>query len=377
MGSRERLLTPVSDAGSASLRDRPTPVAFVLPSFAGGGAQKVLLAFAAQLDRAAFAPVVIVLEPVGPWRALVPEGLRVVSLDKPRLRTALPALLRVLRIERPAIVVSTIGYLNLGVLLLKPWLAGRPRVVVREANTPKRHARSAPGQWLYRLGYRFLYRGADTVVCPANYLRDELVAGGVAPGRIVVLPNPVDEAALRTSAAVPRRAPGPGRRFVCVGRLTAQKGYDRLLDDFAQMPQDSQLTIFGEGEELPVLQGKVEHLGLTGRVALAGFEPEPAPWLAGADALLLPSRWEGLPNVALEALACGTSVIASPEAGGIVEIAGEAAPGAVTLVPCGSAFVAAMSACAPRGDAGLSPSLLPDRYRMDRASAAFAAMLAA
>jgi glycosyltransferase involved in cell wall biosynthesis len=108
------------------------------------------------------------------------------------------------------------------------------------------------------------------------------------------------------------------------------------------MPPQSHLTIFGEGELQSALRQQIERLNLKGRVALVGFEPQPAPWLAGADALLLPSRWEGLPNVALEALACGTPVIATPEAGGIGEIAAQAKPGAVTLAAPGHEFVTAM-----------------------------------
>lgn len=354
----------------------PIAVAFVLTSFAGGGAQKVLLTLAAQLDRRLFAPTVIVLNESGPWRQLVPEGLRVISLQRARLRDALVPLVRVLRAERPAIVVTTIGYMNIGVLMLRPFLAGRPRIVVREANTPSRHAQSVLGRLAYRLAYRFLYRFADRVLCPAVLIRDELIAKfGVPAGRIVVLPNPVDEAAIRAAAASTRRAPGPGRRFVCVGRLTAQKGYDRLLDDFARMPSDSRLTIFGDGELHGALQRQIERLGVEGRVALAGFQRDPGPWLAGADALLLPSRWEGLPNVVLEALACGTPVVVTPESGGIAEIAGHAPPLAVTLAASGDAFVAAMLACEPRAEATLCSSLLPDVYRLDRAATAFSAIL--
>ena len=357
---------------------RPIAVAFVLPSFAAGGAQKVLLTFAAQLDRAAFTPVMIVMEAIGPWMSLVPPGMRVISLDRPRLRQAIPALIRTLRAERPAIVVSTIGYMNLGILLVKPFLRGKPRVVVREANTPRRHARNALGKFFYWLSYRLLYRRADRIVCPASYIGGELTKEyGVLAKQIVVLPNPVDENVLRGSAAVVRRAPGQGRRFVCVGRLTEQKGYDRLLEDFAKLPPDSQLTIFGEGELQAVLEVQIERLNLKGRVALAGFEPLPAPWLAGADALLLPSRWEGLPNVALEALSCGTPVIAAPEAGGIDEIAVQAPRGTVTLAASGPAFTTAMLGVTPRAEKILRPSLLPDMYRMQHACTEFAAMLAA
>ena len=357
---------------------RPIAVAFVLPSFAAGGAQKVLLTFASQLDRAAFAPVMIVLEAVGPWLSLVPPDMRVISLDRPRLRQAIPALIQILRAERPAIVVSTIGYMNLGILLVKPFLRNNPHVVVREANTPRRHARNALGQFFYWLSYRLLYRRADRIVCPAGYIGGELTKEyGVSAKQIVVLPNPIDENALRASALAVRRAPGQGRRFVSVGRLTEQKGYDRLLEDFAKLSPDSQLTIFGEGELQAALETQIGRLNLKGRVALAGFEPMPAPWLAGADALLLPSRWEGLPNVALESLACGTPVIAAPEAGGIDEIAALAPRGAVTLAPSGAQFVAAMLAVTPRTEKILHTSLLPDTYRLQRACAEFAAMLAA
>lgn len=337
-----------------------------------------MLTFATGLEPSTYAPFAVVLDADGPWQALVPDSLRVLSLGRPRLRSALVDLVRVLRGERPAIVVSSMVYMNMGLLLVKPFLSGRPRVIVREANSPGRQAATALGRFACRLGYRWLYRAADKVLCPAAYIRDVLVTEyGVDPARAVVLPNPLDEDLIRAGAVPGQRIPGQGLRFVCVGRLTAQKGYDRLLDDFARMPADARLTIFGEGELREALQCQIERLGLSQRVTLAGFDPNPAPWLAGADALLLPSRWEGMPNVALEALACGAPVIATPEAGGIVEIAAQAVHGAVTLVSSGSEFSAAMQRVTPRAEASLRASLLPLSYKIDRVTKEFAAILAA
>src|SRR5690606_340618 len=158
--------------------------------------------------------------------------------------------------------------------------------------------------------------------------------------------------------------PGDGPRFVAAGRLTHQKGFDRLLDMMAATDSASRLTILGEGPELENLRAQAQRLGLGARVAFVGFEPSPWPRYAGADAFLLPSRWEGMPNAALEALACGTPVIATPESGGIGEIAALATPGAVTTAEAGTPFVELLRAVAPR-PAAQHPSLLPAEFRVD------------
>lgn len=354
----------------------PTRVAFVLPSFAGGGAQRVLVTLASQLDRARFMPFFVVFEASGPWRSLVASHIPVISLGKTSLRAALPGLVRALRRERPDVIVSTLAYVNASLLFAKFLLIGNPRLIVREANTSRRHAHTAFGRMAYWLAYRLFYPRADRIVCPAAYLADELTMDyGIRRDRIVIVGNPLDEKAFRAAAASPQRRAGPGRRFIAVGRLTEQKGYDRLLDDFAQLPADSHLTIFGEGELHEAIERQIERLGLLGRVALAGFEPQPAPWIGGADAVLLPSRWEGLPNVALEALACGTPVVGTPESGGISEIVAQASPGAITLASPGQSFVAAMMSILPRQELSLRSSLLPDAYRMEGVTAKFAAVI--
>lgn len=351
-------------------------VAFILPSFAGGGAERVLLTFVRALDRSRFRPTLVVLDAAGPLAGLVPEGVTVHDLKARRLRHAFPALVRTLRRLRPSVVVSTLGYVNLALLAARRLLPRGTRLVLREANLPMGSLSTVPHPRLMRLAYRLLYPGADAILCPARAVADSLARDfGVPAGRLSVLHNPADEAAIRAVASLPRRAPGAGARFVAAGRLTGQKGFDRLLDMMAETPPDACLTILGDGPDRAALEAQAARLGLAGRVGFTGFEPSPWPYYAGADAFLLPSRWEGMPNAALEALTCGTKVIATPEAGGIGEIAALASPGAVTVVPAGPPFVAALRAVPVAAPSALRPSLLPAQFHLAVAVCAFEAAL--
>lgn len=352
-------------------------IAFILPSFAGGGGERVLLTLAASLDRSAFEPEIVVLDAAGPWRRLVPAEIPVADLRRRRIRDSLLPLARALRRSRPHVAISTIGALNLALLALAPMLPRATRLIVREANTPHRHAAGGAARRLYRWAYPRLYRRAAAVIVPAGYLMRELAEDfGVPRDKIAVLHNPVDEAALLQAARDPTRVPGEGVRFVAVGRLVHQKGYDRLLDMMAAAPRGSHLTILGEGPARGALEAQLAGLGLTARVSMPGFAADAARHMAGADAVLLPSRWEGLPNVALEALALGTRVIATPEAGGIGEIASLAPAGAVMLAEAGQEFVAAM--CGVVADPnGPRPSLLPAEFRLETARQRFTRIIAA
>jgi glycosyltransferase involved in cell wall biosynthesis len=335
---------------------------FILPDFEGGGAQRVLVTVANALDRTKFRPSFLVLDNRGPWRDMVARDIAVTTVGHSRLRYGLWALRAAMRRAAPDVIVSTIGYINLGVLL------GRPkncRVIVRESNTPGAASKGPLTRLIQCAAYALLYRRANCVVSPSAPIAAELTRDYRVPASLVrVVPNPVDEAALRVAAAPPRRGVGEGSRFVAVGRLLRQKGYDRLIQLLASGTGDVHVAVFGDGEDRAALEAQARALGLAERITFAGFDPNPATWVAGADALILPSRWEGLPNVVLEALACGTPVIATPESGGIGEIARLAKPGAVTIAPMGPDFLAAMRAAPKNTLARLRESLLPNEFQL-------------
>lgn len=346
----------------------------VLPSLAAGGAERVVLALAGGLARAGDRVDLVVVDGRGPFADRVPDGVRVVDLAAPRLLAAVPRLVRALRRLRPDVVVASATHVNLVLLALRRWLGRDVRVVVREAATPSRSLAEEPFPRLFAWGMRRWYRRAAAVVASSSRMRDELIAHGAPAGAVTVLANPVDVAAIRAAAVPPRRRPGPGRRLVTVGRLVEQKGVDRVIDALAGAAADTHLTVVGDGPERDALEARARARGVADRVAFVGFVDPPWPWIAGADALVIASRWEGMPNVALEALACGTPVVAVDEAGGIDDLAASAPAGAVRVVEVGG-LAGALDAVAVRAADGLGPSLVPAAMDVDRVVDALRALL--
>jgi glycosyltransferase involved in cell wall biosynthesis len=258
--------------------------------------------------------------------------------------------------------------MNFNVMLAQRFLKFRPRIILREAVTPSSIVNSQRLAGVVRTAYKNLYPRAGAVIAPAQMIIDEFKNDlGMDVSKFHVLYNPVDTQKLKASWNVSTDISTPCIHFVAAGRLHAQKGFDRLI---AALPEfkpahDWRLTIYGEGGERKALQDQINALGLENKVTLAGLVHEPWPMYAAADAFLLPSRWEGLPNVALESLALGTAVIAMREAGGIDEIARLAPTGSVQLAGTMHDFIALMQRATPKSDNANKTSLLPQEFYLE------------
>ncbi len=349
-------------------------VTFVLPSFAGGGAERVILTLAGHLDRGRFSPEIIVLDGKGPLANSVPQDVLVTDLKCPRLRQAWPKLGAALKAHPLDVVVPTISHINLAVLMLRRKLGPKTRIIARESNTPSASLGSTNWPRLYHWLYRRFIPRAHTILCPSQKVSSEFTEQfGVPQDRLAVLPHPVDVEMVRRQSMNARRKSGSGLRFVAAGRLTHQKGFDRLLDLLPDLPEDTHISLLGEGGDLAALRRRAVRLGVEDRIEFPGFVANPWAYYAGADAFLLPSRWEGMPNAALEALAIGVPVIARAEAGGINEVS--APDKAVTIVDSDESFADAMRRIVPMSGLTERTSLLPARFALDGVMTAFEALL--
>lgn len=177
-----------------------------------------------------------------------------------------------------------------------------------------------------RTRIRATLTGAVRVLCVSEALRTQALAQGASPERCRVVPNGVDPSLFaREERDECRVRLGIGRDeriIVFIGNMEPIKGVDVLLDALARMGENRPGAILiGGGGSRRAFERRAAELGLRDCVTFTDPVPhrDTALFLNAADFLVLPSRFEGCPNVILEALACGTPVIASA-AGGIPEL---------------------------------------------------------
>jgi glycosyltransferase involved in cell wall biosynthesis len=156
-------------------------------------------------------------------------------------------------------------------------------------------------------------------------VRDELLRFVPAVhDRCVIIPNPIDAANIElrmNEEPSPAALPSGFINLVAAGRLTPPKGFDILIEAVAMLGNTRvRVSILGEGPLEAELRTLAQQKGIADQIAFVGFQANPYPWFAHADAFILSSRYEGMPNVVLEALACGTRVIATPASEGVREI---------------------------------------------------------
>lgn len=351
-------------------------IAFVLPTLASGGAERVIITLMNGLDRARFKPHFIVVNPQGELKSLIAPDIDFISLNKTKVTKSIIELIKTLRRTKPDIVISTMLHMNVATLAAKPFVP-KAKFIIREAIVPSYFFGATPYSVQVKFFYKFIYPFADIILSPAQKIIDEFSELlGQKKSRHTLLYNPVDTDKIRQIQPVSVESSRPVH-FVCSGRLHPQKGFDRLIERLHELPPTMTWTlkIFGEGQERESLQSLIHSKNLQSRVTLAGLSPFPWTDIAQADAFLLPSRWEGLPNVALEALAVGTPVIAMTDAGGITEIAALSQPGQVTVTATIDQFLQAMSQIHPSAFIAPRPSLLPKDFEKRTIAAKFEKIL--
>ncbi len=322
-----------------------------------GGAERRFVDLAVHVDRSRFRPVVYCLGPRPP----AAEAECVDALDRAEVEThflgarsvwSLPSIVRKLRkrlaSQGPQIMQSFLFHANI-VSRIAASRAGAGTVVagIRVAERQKRwHL------WLDRRTQKMV----DRYVCVSHAVaRFSAERAKLPTEKLVVIPNGIDVDRYPASplASFDAFGVGPDRRAVVfIGRLERQKGVVWLIDSadrWLQRLPTHDLLLVGDGPLRTRLERLIRRRGLADRVHFTGWRTDAAQILAASDVLVLPSLWEGMPNVVLEAMASGLPVVAT-SVEGVEELLGPMADR--QTVPCGDSQTLADRIVAFAGNAG-------------------------
>lgn len=312
----------------------PARVLLLLTSLHGGGAERVAVHLANRCDPALVDVRIGLLRAAGPFvkdvdpaRLMVaPEGERRFVFEGPNAGFYRPdrliagamqapiAFRRMIQEWRPDVVMSFLkGTTLITQLALAGLGAARPRWIAREGNNTLAvigdELRSPAAQRLVTWYTARTYRAADVLLANSQHMADGLIDDlALDPARMRMIRNPIDAARARRESDAPIARTSEARPFILsVGRLEYQKGHDMLLTAYAasRARATHDLVIVGRGSREAQLRQQAAALGIDGSVSFVGFDDNPWAWMARADLVVLPSRWEGFPTTAGEALALG------------------------------------------------------------------------
>lgn len=338
-------------------------IAILLPSLAGGGAERSMLNLAGEFLAQGREVDLLLFRREGPYLADVPARCRVielpagaglsgrllaakadpsgiVSLLRPVLFAAktdgdlrhVAALRDYLRESPPDVLLSAMTYTNLVALWARNLAGTSVPVVVSERISLSHHlaSKNVKPAWRWRHllpAVRHAYSRADGILTVSESVTNDLVAStGLSRDLVQTVYNPVVSAELEAMAAEPLDHPwfAPGERPVVlgVGRLIDQKDFSTLLRAFAILAgqRAARLVILGDGRLRPQLEALARELEIEAYVDLPGFAENPYRYMARAGVFALSSIYEGLPGVLIQALACGCPVVSTDCPGGSAEI---------------------------------------------------------
>jgi len=319
-------------------------IAIFVPTLAFGGVERVMVNLAEGFCERGFEVDLVAPQVEGEFQSHVPSKARVVHLQAKRVLTSLPNLVRYLRHERPAVVLTAMEHSSVAAIWARA-IARVPTCIIATVHTNLsevvKHAPSPKVRLVPFICRTFLHR-ADAIVAVSQGVADDLAehAPKTRP-RIKVIYNPIitDSILFQAKQSVehPWFQPGLAPVILGAGRLVQQKDFATLLRAFAlvRRQRSARLLILGEGEERRRLEALAAELGIEQDFSLPGYEENPHRFMSKAALFVLSSAWEGFGNVLVEALAAGAPVLATDCRDGPREILETVRQG--RLVPVGDA----------------------------------------
>ena len=293
-------------------------IIFILPDLETGGAERIVTTIANHLPREKFEPKILLLRKEGGYLQFLKDDVEIIDIQTPRIRHSLKPILLEINRRKPDIVFSGFGEIN-AYLSLFIKIFPKTKFIARETNVVSKHVTRKEIRFFYKF-YNNYYR----IICQSDDMQNDLVDNfNIKKEKLVKINNPVDFDFIQSKLEIstkPESFKNDCKNVVAIGNLSSRKGFDNLLKVFSHLRNEKILLhILGNGRDRETLHQMKNDLDLE-NVFFHGQQENPYQFLKFADLFILSSRYEGFPNVLLEAGACGTYSLANNCPGGISEI---------------------------------------------------------
>ena len=297
-----------------------------MPDLNQGGAERVITTLCNELDRTKFCPKLVLFKKEGYYLNHLKDDVEIIELNISRIRYSIFKIIPLINKLKPDIVFTGWGEISAFLSPLIPFFS-KTKFVTRETNVVSKHVTRKEILFFYRF-----YNNFHQIIAQSDDMKNDLIDNfKIHSSKIMKINNPVDfEMINRLKEENIEQDNHTGyKNIVSIGNLSQRKGFDLLLNVFSYLKNEPiKLTIFGDGrykEELLVQKNDLQ----LDNVSFFGKVNNPFPFVKQADLFILSSRYEGFPNVLLEAGACGTYSLANNAPGGINEIIQEGVNGEI------------------------------------------------
>jgi len=313
-------------------------VAMFLPDLGFGGAEKGLVKIANELTRLGYQVDMIIFGERTDFASLLSNKVQVINFHKKGIIQVLILLVRYLVHKKPDHLLACLDLTNLIAILAKKISRQKTRVSIYIVNSTSLHRRTKIKKYLERIILSAIYPFADHILANSHGAQEDLARYINIPLQKVqmqYLPTADTQLGQLASERIshPWFQKGAIPVIIGVGRLVEQKNFGLLIDSFAIVVKQTpaNLMIIGEGGQHDYLQNKIAELGIKEQVEIHAPTLNPYPYVKQAAVLAVPSKWDGLSMILVEALYLGVPVICTDCVSGPREILDQGRYG--TLVP--------------------------------------------
>lgn len=308
-------------------------IAIFLPSFLGGGVERMMVYLANNFSSKGYRVDLVVLKNHGPYKKLLSERVNLIDLKKKRVLFSIFSLAAYLRQNRPDVMLAAMNYVNVSAYFAHLFSFTKTRLVISERDIASKGVKKHKLGFIFKNLIKFIYPRTYKIIAISKDVGEDLIANFKIPRDKVVVINNMVDINLTTQLNQTQKQQLYVQCFddskysspiiISIGRLVPYKNFSYLINAFSMLSgtnSDVKLIILGEGPERQTLEKLILDLDLQERVKLMGFQDNPREFMQISSVFVSSSTHEGFGNVIIEAMAEGLPIIVTDCLGGPKEI---------------------------------------------------------